>query len=158
VFETFDSPSRVFIVQGGGLPIPPERRLHGGRQTETIEGLTFQEQASRIRSEAECQLGEPNMSNAPPTSLVDPLWDLPPESPIWSEWNLFRREWPRLLAEGHEGSWVLIKGEEIIGVFATREEARGVGLRRFGLTTMLIQQILRWYKPLQQGYSRQCQP
>jgi hypothetical protein len=96
------------------------------------------------------------MSESVEPGGLEPLWDLPPNSPIHHEWEQFRRERPHLLAEGHEGAWVVIKGEELIGYFATRAEARGVGLSRFGVVPMLVQQILRWYKPLRQGYSQQC--
>jgi hypothetical protein len=89
---------------------------------------------------------------------VQPLWDLPPDNPLNTEWGLFRRERPRLLAEGHEGRWALIKGEELVGLFDTRDEARNAGLARFGVVSMLVQQVLRWYKPLRQGYSWSCQP
>jgi hypothetical protein len=36
---------------------------------------------------------------------------------------------PQLLADGHESRWVLIKGEEIIGIWDTEEEARAVALQ-----------------------------
>jgi hypothetical protein len=76
-----------------------------------------------------------------------------PGSQIETEWNLFRRELPRLLAEGHEGRWILIKGEEIIGLFDTDAEARGVGVRRFGLASMLLQQVLRCYRPVRFSFT-----
>jgi hypothetical protein len=93
------------------------------------------------------------MSEPSTPLVVEPLWDLPPDSPLKVEWDLFCRERPRLLAEGHEGRWVLIKGEAIFGVFATRDEARNAGLQRFGVVSMLIQQILRCYRHLRQGYA-----
>jgi hypothetical protein len=91
------------------------------------------------------------MKDPAPPFLLEPLTDLPPGSPIETEWNLFRRELPRLLAEGHEGRWVLIKGDEIIGLFDSRREAMSVGTIRFGLTPMLAEQILRWYRPVRAG-------
>jgi len=39
------------------------------------------------------------------------------------EYETFKRELPRLLAEGHKGKYVLIKGEKIYGIFATQDEA-----------------------------------
>jgi hypothetical protein len=83
---------------------------------------------------------------------------LPSDSPIKVEWDLFRRERPRLLAEGNEGRWVLIKGETLVGVFDTRKEAITEGYQRFGVVPLLAQQILRWYKPLRQGYCFRCLP
>jgi hypothetical protein len=98
------------------------------------------------------------MGESSASVVLQPLWDLPPDCPIKSEWDCFRRERPRLLAEGHEGRWVLIKGETLVGLFDTWEEARSVGLQRFGVVPMLVQEILRCYKPLRQGYSCQCRP
>jgi hypothetical protein len=74
---------------------------------------------------------------------------LPPSRPdaFCIEYETFRREIGRLLAEGHEGKWVLLKGEQIIGLFETREEARDEGYRRFLLSGFLIQPILT-YHPL----------
>ena len=91
------------------------------------------------------------MSESSAPIVLRPLWDLPADSPIQVEWDLFRRERPRLLMDGHEGRWVLVKGEEIIGVFNTRDDARNAGLQRFGVVSMLVQQILPSYKPLRQG-------
>lgn len=98
------------------------------------------------------------MYEAATSGALDPLWDLPADSPIKMEWDLFRRERPRLLAEGHEGRWVLIKSEQILGLFDNRVEARRVGLQKLGVVSMFVQQILRWYKPLRQGYSSLCRP
>ena len=44
------------------------------------------------------------------------------------EMRTFRRELPRLLAEGNEGKWAMIKGDEIIGVYDTIEDADRVGV------------------------------
>jgi hypothetical protein len=50
---------------------------------------------------------------------------LAPETngPPAREWNYYLREIGRLLAEGHEGRWLLIKGEEILGIWDTYAEA-----------------------------------
>jgi hypothetical protein len=73
-------------------------------------------------------------------------WNELPEDtsgqPQSTEWNFYRREVGRLLAEGHEGRWVLIKGEEIIGMWDTREEALVVANTRFLLQPVLVHQIL----------------
>jgi hypothetical protein len=100
---------------------------------------------------------EQHVSASPPL-VLEPLGDLPPDSPIRTEWAFFCRELPRLLAEGHEGRWVLIKGEEIIGFFDNRLEARRVGTQRFGLAPMLIEQILRYYRPIRAGNYWRCRP
>ena len=98
------------------------------------------------------------MSEASTPEPLQPLLEAPPRSPIKAEWDFFRRERPRLLAEGHEGRWVLIKGEEIIGIFDSFREARSAGTRRYGLAPMLVQQILRSYKPIRMGSYLRCQP
>jgi hypothetical protein len=74
------------------------------------------------------------------------------DSPLQQEWNTYRREIGRLLAEGHEGRYVLIKGEEIIGICDTREEARSAALDKFLLQPCLIHQILS-REPLLRGPS-----
>jgi hypothetical protein len=57
------------------------------------------------------------------------------------DWNFYRREVGRLLAEGHEGRWVLIKGEQIIGMWDTREEAFAVADKRYLMQHYLVHQI-----------------
>jgi hypothetical protein len=51
-----------------------------------------------------------------PTIPYTELPDGTPDSPIASEWSLYRREVGRLLAQGHENRWVLIKGDQIMGM------------------------------------------
>ncbi len=63
------------------------------------------------------------------------------------EWNYFRREIGRLVAEGHEGRWVLIKGKEIIGIWDTEEEANQARLQTFLMQDVLIHQV-RTHEPL----------
>ena len=53
------------------------------------------------------------------------------EKPLAREWNVYRREIGRLLAEGHEGRYVLIQGETVLGLFDTWDSARAAGLKRF---------------------------
>ena len=50
----------------------------------------------------------------------------------------------RLLIEGHDNRWLLIKGEEIIGIWDTREEAFAVASERFFRQAVLVKQILEW--------------
>jgi hypothetical protein len=60
--------------------------------------------------------------------------ELPPAKPggaLAVEWEFYRREAGRLLAEGHEGQWVLIKGEEIFGFFDSFEAGIDEAYRRF---------------------------
>src|SRR5438105_4512709 len=48
---------------------------------------------------------------------LDALGDLPPGSALETEWRTFKRELPRLLEEGHEGEWVLIKENQVLGTW-----------------------------------------
>ncbi len=71
--------------------------------------------------------------------------ELPPDNtngPLSTEWNFYRREVGRLLAEGLEGKWLLIKGETIVGIWDTREQAYEVALQKYLMEPSLIQQVL----------------
>jgi hypothetical protein len=50
----------------------------------------------------------------------------------------------RLLAEGNEGRFVLIKGQSIIGIYESWNDARAVALSRFLNEASLTQQIRTW--------------
>lgn len=75
------------------------------------------------------------------------LHDLPPEDALQREWNTYRRELPRLLAEGHEGKVALIKGEEVVSLWPTWNEALAEGGRLYLLEPFLIKPIHE-YEPL----------
>ncbi len=71
--------------------------------------------------------------------------ELPAPAPgdrIAVEWNVYRAEVGRLLAEGNAGRWVLIVGEKLIGVWNTEAEARTVRDLRFSKQGVLLRQIL----------------
>lgn len=62
----------------------------------------------------------------------------------------------RLLAEGHEGKHVLIKGQELIGLYDNYEAAKDEGLKRYLRSGFLVHQIQEreaiswgtlWYRP-----------
>jgi hypothetical protein len=65
-----------------------------------------------------------------------------PGNPLAVEWETYRRQVGRLIEEGHEGKWVLIKGEEIVGLFDTQEQALAAGSERFLLQPKLIHRVL----------------
>jgi hypothetical protein len=75
------------------------------------------------------------------------------DSQIANEWNTYRREVGQLLAEGHENRWVLIKGDQIIGIWDTCEEAKAIALRKYLMQPCLIQQVRR-YEPIVRMSSR----
>jgi hypothetical protein len=81
----------------------------------------------------------------------EPLSDMQPGSVLEQEWNTFRRERPRLLAEGHEGRWVLVKEDAIIGIWDTLEEARRVGYERFLRGPFLLHQLQYQERALRAG-------
>jgi hypothetical protein len=75
--------------------------------------------------------------------------ELPPgnsEGVLAEEWDCYRAEVGRLLAEGREGQHVLIKGREILGFWDTHEEALEEGYRRFLLTNtpFMVHQVRTW--------------
>jgi hypothetical protein len=51
----------------------------------------------------------------------------------------------RLLAEGHAGEFVLLHGEEVIGLWATRKEALVEGFRRFREGLFTVEEVTEWY-------------
>jgi hypothetical protein len=80
----------------------------------------------------------------PLTGQTIPYTELPaaePDSQLFTEWETYRREVGRLLAEGQEGRFVLIKGDEILGLYDTREAVRGAGLQRYQLQPFLVHQV-----------------
>jgi hypothetical protein len=70
--------------------------------------------------------------------------ELPRDSEIYQESQTYRRELPRLLAEGHESKFALIKGDEIIGIFVDEREAMRVGYERYLLQPFMVQPIREW--------------
>src|SRR5262249_5895198 len=68
------------------------------------------------------------------------------DSPLHQEWEFYKREVGRLLAEGHEGRFVLIKCGEMIGLWETEDEARNEGARRYCALRQpyLVHQIQEW--------------
>jgi hypothetical protein len=91
-----------------------------------------------------------------PTIHYSKMADLPASSPVHGESRTFRRELPRLLAEGHEGKWALIKGEAIIRLFDTFGEAADAGYEQFLQEPFLVQPIREWQPLLR--VSRYCWP
>lgn len=67
-----------------------------------------------------------------------------PDSELATEWELFRRELPRLLAEGHEGKYVLIKGDEIVGLYDTSDAGIAAGRRLFPNQHIAVQLVAEW--------------
>jgi len=93
---------------------------------------------------------------ARPTIHFTQLPDGPPNSPITAEWNLYRRIVGHLLAEGHEGKWLLIRNEQVIGIWDTEAEADAVRVEQFPLQPVMMKQILAHERILRIGFNRLC--
>ena len=75
-------------------------------------------------------------------------YELPPGHPLQTEWAAYCRELPRLLAEGNEGRFALVQGENIVSLWDSRCDAVRAGYQRFGLTKFLVHQIQRIERPI----------
>jgi hypothetical protein len=100
--------------------------------------------------------GVPRPPSEPPTVDFATLPEARPDSQLYQEWNVYRRMIGRLLAECHEGKWLLIKSEEIIGMWDTQADANAVRLERFLTQPVLMKQILAQEPILRIGYNRLC--
>jgi hypothetical protein len=76
--------------------------------------------------------------------------------PLYEEWELYRREVARLIAGGQEGKHVLIRGDQIIGIWDARDEANQEGLRRYLLQPYLVHQIRLHERVYRTGFNRLC--
>lgn len=67
----------------------------------------------------------------------------PPPDAVWyREWHTWRREMPRLLAEGHEGKYFVFFGEEMHGPYDDLGEALTAAYQKYGLQArFMIRQI-----------------
>jgi hypothetical protein len=61
--------------------------------------------------------------------------------PLEREICTYYRELPRLIAEGQEGRYALIRDDDLIRVFDTAEEADAAGHEMFGLERFMAQKI-----------------
>ena len=75
-----------------------------------------------------------------------------PGSPLAVEWEFYRREVGRLLAEGNEGKHIVIKGEEIIGLYDTHIEALDAAYQRFSGQSFLVHQVQTRERIYNMGY------
>lgn len=95
------------------------------------------------------------MTNSAPPQRVhySELRDLPLDHVFYHEWNTYRRELPRLLAEGLQGQWALFKGDAVVGVFPTMAAAAEEGSRRFLLAAFMVQEISEYQRVLRVPYA-----
>jgi hypothetical protein len=71
-----------------------------------------------------------------------------------TELATYQRELPRLLTDGEEGRWVLVRGSQVVSTWDTFEDAIQVGYDRFGQTPFLVQQVLTEQPVAQQPWQR----
>lgn len=83
------------------------------------------------------------------------LGPLLPASRHAREWEVFRNEIGRLITEGHEGEYVLISGDDVVGFWPTFEEARSQGILH-GDDDPFVFQIATEIPMLRSGYSKLC--
>jgi hypothetical protein len=87
---------------------------------------------------------ERNPPPPPPEPPTIHYTELPPAKPgevHAEEWETYRREVGRLLAEGNEGRYILIKGGQIIGIWDTQKEAFEAADQRFPRQPYLVRRI-----------------
>jgi hypothetical protein len=84
--------------------------------------------------------------------------ELPPSRPGYesADYETYRREVGRYLAEGHAGQWVLIQGGKAIGFWPTEVEVTAEGYRRFPGHRFYVHQILERERIYRTGYYRLC--
>lgn len=76
-----------------------------------------------------------------PTLHFTELPEAKPDSPLYHAWNTYRREVGRLLAEGYEGHYVLIRDEQIVGLWDSHEAALMAGYQQFPDQPFLVHQV-----------------
>jgi hypothetical protein len=112
-----------------------------GQSTATNAETDFDLVERYHRLAIEQSRGQPLPRPERPTIHWSELPEKPANSPLYHEWNCYRREVGRLLAEGQEGRWVLIKGDTIVGIWDTDDEAQAVALARYFSEPSLTQQV-----------------
>jgi hypothetical protein len=101
---------------------------------------------------------QPPPSSWPRTMHFSQLTESDPNSPLGLEWNTYLKNLGRLLQEGHANEHILIKGDQIIGIWKTRYDAMVEGYRRFRPQAFLVHEI-REFEPIYRLSSRlwRCQ-
>jgi hypothetical protein len=63
------------------------------------------------------------------------------EFPLQPELNTYRRELSQLLQAGQAGRYVLIKGNQVVGLWDDQAGALEAGTERFGLEPFAVKQV-----------------
>jgi hypothetical protein len=69
-------------------------------------------------------------------------------APLRTELEVYYHELPRLLDEGEEGRYLVVKGNTVHGAWDTFRDARQHGGELFGMESFLTQVIDRRYLPI----------
>jgi len=105
------------------------------------------EDTSELYERLMSEMAVPTSTCRPPSSSVLPtihhtaLKDDLSDTPLARSWNVYVREVGRLLAEGHEGKWVLIADEEIVGIFQVRQEAMDLAYSTYRERSPMIHRV-----------------
>jgi hypothetical protein len=67
--------------------------------------------------------------------------DAKPPLALEREIETYRRELPRLLATGQAGRFILIKGEQILGIWNNQADAIQFGRQQFGLEPFAVKTV-----------------
>ena len=79
-----------------------------------------------------------------------------PGAPTAVEWDVFRSQLGRMLADGRSGQFVLIDGESVVGYFPTFAEAfAAAGTTRHG-DRAFIHEVEEYIPVLRSGYAMLC--
>jgi hypothetical protein len=89
-------------------------------------------------------------------TLIHELPDPPAGAPFVEEWKTFKREVYRLLHEGHRGRFALIRGDRVVSVWDTRNDAVQAGRERFGQGQIFVEEVQLYVRPVRSGYTRLC--
>ena len=83
------------------------------------------------------------------------LRPLTPGSRFAREYEVYRREVGRFLAEGRAGQFVQINGEAVLGFWPTFQEGVAEG-NRIGLADPFVYEVLTEHRILRSGYCKTC--
>jgi hypothetical protein len=74
-----------------------------------------------------------------------------PQKPLYQEWEAYRKLVGQMIVDGYEGSYVLIKGSEIIGYFDTWHEASATGRKQFPNQHILVHEVRTYERSIRIG-------
>jgi hypothetical protein len=89
-------------------------------------------------------------------TLIDQVPDIPDGEPLAREWRTFKREVYRLIKEGHAGRFALLKGDNLVQIYDTLQEADSEGRTLFVSEPFLVQEIQLYIKTQRWGYYHLC--